>query len=93
MTKLRTLAAALVVLALAGPASEALAQECYSGRAGRQMLEERQIVPLPEALRRAGIERDRLVGVELCQAGGGFVYRVRVLEPGGGVRQIEIPAG
>ncbi len=93
MKKLGAVAAALILLALAGPVSEGMAQECFSRGAGRQMLENREIVPLPEALRRAGVARNRLVGVELCRAGGGFIYRVRVLGPAGRVRHIDIPAG
>ncbi len=92
MSKLPALAAALVVL-LAGPAQEALAQECLSGRAGRQMLENREIIPLPEALLRAGVGRDRLLGAELCRVGGRFIYRVRVLGPGGREDHVDIPAG
>ena len=92
MEQFRALAAALALLAFAGPATDAVAQECISGRAARQMLESGQIVPFPDALRRAGIGRDRLLERELCRSGGGYVYRVRVLGPGGRVRVVDIPA-
>jgi hypothetical protein len=94
MKKLRALAAALILLALAGPVSEGAAQECIPPRAARQMLETGQIVPFPEALRRAGLSPERLVGRPLlCRSGGGYVYQLRVLGPAGRVRVVEIPAG
>ena len=94
MERFRALAAAFVLLAFAGPASDAIAQECIPPRAARQMLETGQIVPFPEALRRAGIGHDRLVGRPLlCRSGGGYFYQLRVLGPAGRVRVIEVPAG
>jgi hypothetical protein len=70
------------LLAAAGLPSAGLAQ-CVSGQEARQLLEQGQVVPFPEALRRAGVSRDQLAGnPELCQAGGGFVYKVRVYQDG-----------
>ena len=49
-------------------------------------------VPFPEALQRAGVSRDQLAGnPQLCQAGGGFVYRVRVYQDGQ-LTGVNIPA-
>jgi hypothetical protein len=92
MIKLRSLAAALLVLAFAGAVSQGMAQECVSGRAGRQLIERREVLPFPDALRRAGIAHNQLVDRQLCRGGGGYVYRLRVLGPGGRVRGIDIPA-
>src|SRR4051812_14656209 len=90
MTKLATIALATLFLALAGPA--AIAQGCVSGQQARQLLEQGQAVPFPEALRRAGYSRDQLAGdPQLCKSGGGFVYRVRVVQDGQ-VSSVTIPA-
>ena len=92
MAKIRAFVAALLFLGLLGLPGAGMAQSCVSGRDGRQLLEQGEVVPLPEAMRRAGLKRDQVVEVQLCQAGGGFVYRVRVLQPGGQVRSVDIPA-
>ena len=92
MAKKRSIAAALLFLGLLGLPGVGMAQSCVSGRDGRQLLEKGEVVPLPEAMQRAGLKRDQVVEVQLCQAGGGFVYRVRVLQPGGKVRSVDIPA-
>ena len=94
MSKLRALAAALLVLALAGPVSDAMAQECFSGRSGRGFVERREAVPFPDAARRAGVARNNRVlgGVQLCRGAGGFTYRGRMLDQRGRVRQFDIPA-
>ncbi len=93
MAKNQIAAAALLFLSLASVPADAVAQGCLSGRDGRQLLEQGEVIPFPEAARRAGISRDQLVGgPDLCQAGRGFVYRVRVLQPGGSVRSVNIPA-
>lgn len=92
MIRLRIIAVAALVLAMAGSASPSLAQGCVSGREGRALLEEGRIIPFPEALRRAGYGSDQLAGdPELCQAGGGFVYQVRVVRDGQ-VSSVSIPA-
>jgi hypothetical protein len=93
MTRIRAIAAALLLLVTAGAGQDALAQgRCVSGRDGRQLLEEGRVAPFPEAMRRAGISPDQVVDVQLCRGGGGYVYRVRVLQPGGKVRRVNIPA-
>ena len=94
MQTFRALAAAILIILGMGQ-SPGLAQGggCVSGRDGRQLLEQRQVVPFPEAMRRAGISSDQVVEVQLCRGGGGYVYRVRVLQPGGNVRRVNIPAG
>jgi len=88
------IAAALLVLALGGAGNDALALgRCVSGRDGRQLLEQGQVVPFPEAMARAGVMAHQIVDVQLCRGGGGYVYRVRVLQPNGRVRRVNIPAG
>jgi hypothetical protein len=49
-------------------------------------------MPFPEALRRAGFSPDELAGdPQLCQGGGGYVYRVKVMRDGQ-VSSVAIPA-
>ncbi|MBA3516192.1 MAG: hypothetical protein H0T75_00715 [Rhizobiales bacterium] len=94
MTKIKDIAAAVLFTILAGlPAAGNAQAACISGQEGRQLLEQGQVVPFPEAMRQAGLKRDEVVDVQLCEGGGGFVYRVRVLQPGGRVRSMNIPAG
>lgn len=74
---------AALIFATAGLPSAGLSQSCVSGQQARQLLEQGQVVPFPEAIRRAGVSRDQLAGdPQLCQSGGGFVYRVRVYQDG-----------
>jgi hypothetical protein len=93
MIKLRAVAAACLMLALTGPLSQGMAQECVTGRAGRQLLEQRQVVPFPDAARRAGIGRDRVLrGLQLCRSPGGYSYRGRAIDQRGRVRPFDLPA-
>ena len=93
MRQHRVIPTALLALALACVSPAAMAQGCLSGGEGRQLLEQGQVVPFPQAMRQAGLRADQVVDVQLCQSGGGYVYRVRVLEPGGQVSTMTIPAG
>lgn len=68
-----------------------MAQACVSPAEGRELLEQGQVVPLPEAMRQAGLNGG-VVGAELCRGGGGYIYRVR-LRQSGQVRVVNIPAG
>lgn len=88
---LRLFAWLMIALPLLAESSDAFAQACINGRAGRQMIEKREIAPFPDAARRAGV-RERLAGVELCPQGSGFVYRLRIPRRQGGERRMEIPA-
>jgi hypothetical protein len=82
------------MLALAGGPPSALAQGgCLSGGEGRRLVEQGEVVPFPQAVQQAGLSADQVVDVQLCRAGGGYVYRVRVLDAGGKVSSKEIPAG
>jgi len=92
MSKSRTIAVALLAMFIAFPPSNGLAQACVSRAESRQLLEQGQVVPLPEAMQQAGLAADRVVDAQLCRSGGGFVYRIRVLKEGD-VRPVEIPAG
>ena len=49
-------------------------------------------MPLAEALARAGIPRQAVQSVQLCDEGGRFVYRFVLAQPGAGPRPVSIPA-
>lgn len=91
MSLKQKLAIGLVAILTAAAPSAGMAQACVSRAESRALLEAGQVVPLPEALRQAGVA-GRVVDAELCRAGGGYVYRVRILEDGQ-VRGTNIPAG
>jgi hypothetical protein len=83
MSAARTLVLAALFLGIAGVFSNTSAQSCVGGQQARQILQQGRAVPLAEALQRAGISPDQLAGnPQLCQSGGGFVYRVRVYQDG-----------
>jgi hypothetical protein len=72
----------MLLLAAAGLPSAGMAQ-CVSGKEARQLIQQGQVVTFPEALQRAGVARDQVAGnPQLCQGGGGYVYRVRVYQDG-----------
>jgi uncharacterized membrane protein YkoI len=49
----------------------------------RQMIEEKALLPLPEAIRRFGnVQANQIVGVTLCRFDDGLVYEVEILEDG-----------
>ena len=87
MSRLRIIAVA-ALLAFSGLPNAAMAQGCASREEARQLLDQGQVIPLPEATSRAGIEDNDVVDAQLCQAGGGYVYRVRLRDGG----QASIPA-
>lgn len=91
MTRYRTMAAALFLLAAAGLSSEGRAQ-CVSPGEGNQLVQRGQVAPLPTALANAGLGGVQVIDVQLCQAGGGWVYRVRY-NAGGAVNTANVPAG
>ena len=92
MSMIRTLAVAALILTTAGALSDGWAQGCVGGREARQVLEQGQAVPLPVALQRAGISSNQIAGnAQLCQSGGGYVYRVRIVQDGQ-VTSVTIPA-
>ena len=93
MILIRSLAAALLLLTASMDPTPAGAQgSCVSGRNGRPAVESGRIAPFPAAAKRAGISPRDVQGVELCQAGGRYVYRVTVVKSGGPPRVITIPA-
>ena len=85
-------AGAVAAFLTIAPAAGWAQGNCLSGGEARELIEQGQIVPFPDAMRQAGLSPDQVVDVQLCATGGGFVYRVRVLE-GGAVRRVNIPAG
>ena len=92
MVRIGKLAAALLIAATAALAAPAAAQDgCLSGREGRRILESGSVVPFPVAAQRAGISPRDVQNVTLCQAGGGFVYQVRIVGRSGS-RTVTIPA-
>ena len=92
MFKLPIIAMTALFLATAGQPSPGSAQGCVSGGQGQQLVAQGQVMPFPEAIRRAGISPNQLAGnPQLCQSGGGFVYRVQVLQDGY-VNSVSIPA-
>jgi hypothetical protein len=81
----------MLLLAAAALPSVSAAQ-CVSGKQARDLIQQGQVVTFPEALQRAGVSRDQVAGnPQLCQAGGGFVYRVRVYQDGQ-LSGVNIPA-
>ena len=84
-------AAALIALSLAGSVSHGMAQGCISDAEFRQLVQQGQVVTLPEAMQRAGVS-GQVIDAQLCPAGGGYVYRVRVRQDGQ-VTSHQFPAG
>ena len=82
------LALALGLGPLATPASAA----CLSPAESRDVLASGHVMPLSRALRRAGIDGQPVGRPRLCEGGGGWFYRVKVLDRRGGVTPVEIPA-
>ena len=92
MSRFRTIVAALILVAMAGVSSEAVAQGgCMTAQDGqaRQLVAQGQVVSVYTAVSRAGISRDDVATVVLCRSGAGYVYRVQLRD--GGTRNI--PAG
>ena len=85
-------AAILLGLASGLPAPVAAQEGCLSGREGREIVASARILPFPVAVQRAGLSPRDVQDVALCRSGGGYVYRVRVVQPNGGARTITIPA-
>jgi hypothetical protein len=79
-------AAALIGLSFLSDGAHA--QACVPNRDARQIIEQGQALPFAEAAARAGIEANQVVDADLCQGGGGYVYRVRLRDGG----QTDIPA-
>lgn len=91
MTRYRAIALA-ALLVLGGLSAEARAQSCVPAGQGQQMVEQGQVKPLYVALQSAGLAQAQVLSAELCQAGGGWIYRVRYRQ-GGNVGTADVPAG
>jgi uncharacterized membrane protein YkoI len=64
-------------------AAAALARVCISEHDARQMIEQKSLLPLPEALLRFGnVQANQIVGVKLCRSDDRLVYEVEILEAG-----------
>jgi hypothetical protein len=90
MIMLRTIALA-ALLSFGGLASEGQAQ-CVPPGQGQQMVDQGTVRPLYVALQGAGLAQAQVLSAQLCQAGGGWVYRVRYRQ-GGNVGTADVPAG
>jgi hypothetical protein len=84
-----------LAVALAATAGTGIAQaQCpLSERESREALSSGRVDRLPSVLRRAGLSMGEVVSADLCSSGGGYVYRVKLLAPGGRLREITLPAG
>jgi hypothetical protein len=84
--------AALVLALLLGGFVAPADAACLSDRETRQAVRSGQAVRLNVALQQAGVRRGDVVGVKLCEGGGGYVYRVKLLTNDGSSTEISIPA-
>jgi hypothetical protein len=92
MCNLPVAAFATLFLATVAPMSGATAAGCVAGQQARAILERGEAIPFPEALRRAGYSGDQLAGgPQLCEAGGRYIYRVKIVQRGQ-VQSVTIPA-
>ena len=74
--------AILATLSLTLPAT-AVTRDCISDEVARQMIEEKALLPLPEAVRRFGnVQANQIIGVTLCRFDDGLFYEVEILEAG-----------
>jgi hypothetical protein len=92
MNNLRTRVLGLLMALLVAAAPLAAAEAACTTRPSRDVLQSGRIMPLAEALARAGIPRQAVQNVQLCDEGGRFVYRFVVAQPGAGPRPVSIPA-
>ncbi|MGQ7792906.1 PepSY domain-containing protein [Faunimonas sp. B44] len=73
------------------PAARQLPSGCLSQQQTSGYVRSQQVMSLSTALQRAGVN-GQPVRAALCSRGGGFVYEVGVLGPGGQLRTLTIPA-
>ena len=87
------LATILVVPALFSGAPAA-ARDCIPDKAAREMIAQGALLPLPEAVRRAGsVNPEQIAGAELCRADDGrLAYELEIREAGQS-RLEQIPGG
>ena len=89
-----TMRAFLLTAVLAVTAGGGAAAQCpLPERESREAVSSGQVQRLPDVVRSAGLSMSDVVSAELCANGGRFVYRVKVLAPGGRLRVMELPAG
>ena len=64
-------------------AAAALGRDCITDQVARQMIEQKSLLPLPEALRRFGnVQANQIVGVKLCRSDDRLVYELEMLDAG-----------
>ena len=83
--------AALVLALLLGGLVAPADAACLSQREADQAVMSGQAVPFNVAPRQAGLRRRDVVGVQLCDGGRGYVYRVEVYD-GRNRTSTDIPA-
>jgi hypothetical protein len=79
-------------MATAGSA-QAQDRACLSDRQIYAAVEQGQLLPLEDALRQNGIDRNtQVLSVEVCDEGGGYDYYVQVINASGEARTLILPA-
>ena len=64
-------------------AAAALGRDCITDHDARQMIEDKTLLALPEALRRFGnVQANQIIGATLCRFDDGLFYEVEILEAG-----------
>lgn len=89
------LAPLLLALALAAAPAPAVAQACLSPGETREAVASGRVVPAVEAVRAAegAVPGAQITQVDLCQGGGGFVYRIAALGSDGRFVTVIVDAG
>ncbi len=88
-TLTRTLIAACLTAAVAGPAGPAAAAGCLSPDEARRAVASGEALRLGEV---AGLVGGDIVSAELCDRGGRLVYRLAVIRGGGKVVTVVVDA-
>ena len=91
----RSIAAAAIALGvmggLVGPA--AAQGQCLDRREIQQMIGSGEVVQVSEAMARSGVDGKLISStVELCQIGGGWQWRVSVMDAAGESQVVTLPA-
>jgi len=89
------LLAAVLALGFAAAPAPAFAQACLSPGETREAVASGRVVPAVEAVRAAesAVPGAQITQVDLCQGGGGFVYRIAALGSDGRFVTVIVDAG